>query len=111
MTCDPTAPPAPHSLSRDWHCWYVPHPTLAVRSRGASLPPPATYEGTTQQSRGGDSLSAGFNRYRSGSRHGGEEDGDPDFWEAKLNASVDSRHGCFHLEQPSEEELRSVEAR
>lgn len=36
--------------------------------------------------------------------------GDPRSWEAKLNASVDPNHGCFHIEQPTEEELRRVES-
>jgi hypothetical protein len=36
--------------------------------------------------------------------------GDPRSWEAKLNASVDPSHGCFHIEQPTEEELRRVES-
>ena len=36
--------------------------------------------------------------------------GDPRSWDAKLNASVDPSHGCFHIEQPTDEELRRVEA-
>lgn len=35
---------------------------------------------------------------------------DPRAWDAKLNASVDPNHGCFHIEQPTEEELRRVES-
>jgi hypothetical protein len=35
--------------------------------------------------------------------------GDPRTWGAKLNASVDPNHGCFHIEQPTDEELRRVE--
>ncbi len=35
---------------------------------------------------------------------------DPRSWEAKLNASVDPNHGCFLIEQPTEEELRGVES-
>lgn len=31
-------------------------------------------------------------------------------WNAKLDASVDPNHGCFHVEQPTEEELRRVES-
>lgn len=39
-----------------------------------------------------------------------EAHGDPRSWDAKLNASVDPKHGCFHIEQPAEEELRRVES-
>ena len=36
--------------------------------------------------------------------------GDARAWDAKLNASVDPHHGCFHVEQPTEEELRRVKS-
>ena len=36
--------------------------------------------------------------------------GDPRSWDAKLNATVDPNHGCFRVEQPTEEELRRVES-